>query len=128
MTALSQVIANRVGLFGPAPSDKWNAFNWGSFLWGEGTIDLAVQFQKLLPNSLSVSDSLAKTLSRQIANNLLPISMMSDEEVLNGVYYRLFPGGVQNGEDRASPSWSQAAVTAPTWTQTVASSTTWSAA
>ena len=126
MADLSKTITNSLNLFGPAPSSKWNAYNWNAFLWGEGTTDLAVSALKVLANSLTPADSLIKYQAVVVSNSLAPSSDMTGESVTNGGYYRLFPGSVSDGEDRVDSSWSGGSSGSPSWSQGTASSTSWS--
>ncbi len=72
MTAYSQTCTNSLNFFG-SPADVWNAFNWGSFLWGSGTADLSVRVVHLVSNTLSpTEDSIGHAVRKQIANTLAP--------------------------------------------------------
>ena len=128
MADLQTTISNAVSTFGPAPPSRWNAYNWGSFVWGEGTADLAVSVLKVFLESISLDDVLTKELGRQITNELVPSSDASLEALSQGDYYRLFAGGTRNAESRVETSWSTDTSTSPTWTQGTASSTPGSAA
>lgn len=128
MADLSQTITNSLNVFGPAPSNKWAAYNWNAFKWGEGTTDLAVSVLKVLSESITPSDVFTKSQVHTIANTLSPTSDMTSESVLNGGYYRLFPGSATNGENRVDSSWSGGSSSSPSWSQGTASSTSWSAA
>jgi hypothetical protein len=126
MANLTQTISNGIGLFGPAPSNKWNALNWNAFLWGEGNTDLAVSFVKVLAETITLADSLAKSAGPVISNSLGSTTDMTYEAVTNGDFFRLFPGGVTSGEERVASTWSAGSASAPSWSQSAASSTSWS--
>lgn len=130
MADLSQTITNSLVVFGPAPSDKWNASYavWNAFKWGEGTIDLTVSALKVLSETLSLADSLSKVMDFNVttANQLATTSDMILEQLGNGDYSRLFPGGVTNGESRIETSWGAGSSTTPSWSSGTASSTSWS--
>jgi hypothetical protein len=123
----SQTITNGIGVFGGAESNKWNAHLWGSFLWGEGTADLAVSVGKFLSETLSLSDAFSKGASIVVSNALVPDGDMHFESLGDGgIYDYVFPGGTTDAEERASPTWTAPSTTAPSWTPAVASSTSWS--
>jgi len=120
-------ISNSLSVFGPAPSDKWGAFNWNEFLWGEGTIDLAVAVSKTLSNSLVLTDAFQKTPNRVIQNVLTVDADMGSERLSDAAGYDyVFLSNTTEAEDRATPSWASAAAGASTWTSATAGNTNWS--
>lgn len=129
MADLSQTISNSLNLFGPAPSNKWNAYNWNAFVWGEGTADLAVTALKVLSESLTLSDSINKSQAHVIENTLSPTSDVSLIYHRDSAgYFHVFPGGVTDGDDRVASTWSNGTSTSATWVASSTTSTTWSAA
>ena len=126
MADLSQTVTNSLNLFGPAPSDKWNAYNWNAFIWGEGTAPLVKVPFKVLSETVTLTDSTAKVPSRVIENTLSPTTSVTLENLTDGEgYYHVFPGGVTDGTDRVATTWSDGSSTSPSWSQGTASSTVW---
>ncbi len=129
MADYSTTISNSLYVFGPAPSNKWNAYNWNAFRWGEGNTPLVKVDLKVLSESLTLTDSVSKVPSRVIENTLSPTTAMSLESLTDAEgYYRVFPGGVTDAVDRAIPSWSQGSAGSTTWASSSTTATTWSAA
>ena len=129
MANFTQTITNAISVFGPAPSNKWNAYNWNAFKWGEGTADLAASVAKFLTNSVSATNSvsLVADFNMSLSNAISTAEDMVSQELTDGEGYdHVFPGGVTNAEDRVSASWSQGSGSSPSWSQATASSTTWS--
>lgn len=131
MTAFFKTITNQIGLFGPAPTDNWGDYNWGAFLWAEGTKDFVSTVRKVIGESLTVTDSLqlSAQIIATIQNTLTPTSDMGSERLLDGAgYLYVFPSNVTDAENRAIPSWSQGTGGSTSWQSGAATSTTWSAA
>lgn len=127
MATFTVTISNSLNVFGPAPSDKWEAFNWGSFLWGEGTADLQTIVFKLLTNSLTPDTAVGKEVRRIIQNALTVDADMGFEQLLtaNGYAY-VFPNHTTNAEERDFPDWTSATAGAPTWASQSVATTSWS--
>lgn len=122
-------IANHINCFGPAPSNKWNAWNWAAFAWGEGESDLIAYVVKLLSESVSTSDTITPTVDfyLSIANTLSPVGDMGSEVLADGSGYTyVFPSDATDGEDRDTPSWSSGSASSASFTCQAAGSTTWS--
>lgn len=126
MTAYSMTVTNSVNMFGIAPPNMWNDYQWGAFLWGEGTADLITRTTKVLANSVAGASAVYKTPMHVISNSLTPSADMGAEYVRQGSYYHVFPDRTTDAESRDTPTWTAASSTAPTWTSAAAGSTTWS--
>lgn len=129
MAVFTKTITNQVGLFGPAPTDNWGDYNWGAFLWAEGTKDFVAAVTKVIGNSLAPTDAFQKSQIRTITNEIAPTADMGSERLVDGEgYLYVFPSNVTDAEQRAIPTWAQGSTGSSTWTPAAASSTTWSAA
>lgn len=127
MADFNITISNSLNLFGPAPSNKWNAYLWNAFLWGEGTADLAVAVGKIISNALALSDALAKSAVHVISESIGVTGDMGSEYLTDAAgYTHVFPSDVTNAEDRDFPDWSSGAAGSPAWATSTAGSTTWS--
>lgn len=76
MADLSQTITNAVNCFGMGASSKWGA-NWGEFLWGEGTNDVAVDVGKLITNSQAQTTAVPIDTNKVIVNTQASTSTLS---------------------------------------------------
>lgn len=142
-------ISNSLNTFGPAPSDKWNDWNWNAFKWGEGTEDLQV-FVNLIVNTSSLSPtsemyfgfmhmldigSTALTSSVDpylytgitIGNDLSVLADMYSESLQdNRGYYYVFADRTTEAENRFNPTYTENDATNTTWASAAVSSTSWS--
>lgn len=126
MANFTITISNSLNTFGPAPSDKWNQFNWNAFLWGEGTADLTVAVDKLLTNSLGFSDTIGLQSGKLILNTLSLTDALSSESLIDSRGYNyVFPGGTTNPVNRISTSYSAVSSAAGSWSAVSQTSTTW---
>lgn len=119
-------VTNAVNLFGIAPSNKWNAYNWNEFLWGEGTTDLVTETTKVLGNSVTISEAISKEVEHVFGSTISIGGDMAHRYVLNGPYFRVFPSDTTDIEGLDTPTWSTSTVTPPTWSTSTASGPTWS--
>lgn len=127
MANFNITISNSLNFFGPAPSNKWNQYNWNSFLWGEGTTDLAVSAVKVITNDLAPTDAVAKSAHRVFAEELFATADMGSETLRDGEgYYYNFPDRTTEAEDRDFPDWSQQSASSTSWASQAAASTSWS--
>lgn len=128
MAALFKTITESIRVFGPAPSDKWNAYAWNAFKWGEGTKDIATRTLKLVAEAISPSDALAKAPRRSLSESISPVDAMGSERLYDrDGYYHVFPNDTTEATDRDFASWTAGAAGATTWTSSGVTSTTWSA-
>lgn len=129
MADFSITIANSVNTFGPAPSDKWAAYEWNAFTWGEGTADLATDTHKVLGESVALSDTITAEAAFviSISNALAPTGDMGAEYLTDAAGYAyVFPDRVTDAEDRAIPTWTASSGPASGWSSATAGSTNWS--
>lgn len=127
MTVFTKTITNSLNLFGPAPSDKWQAYNWNAFKWGEGTAPMVKNPRKVLVASITLTDAFTKSQIRTISNSLAPTTEITLENLTDGAgYYHLFPGGVTDGLDRVATSWGSGSTSGPSWVASSTTATTWS--
>ena len=120
-------ISNSLNLFGGSPSSLWNAYNWGSFKWGEGTVSVVWDLDHLISNTLTFSTVVIKDSEKVISNTLTVVSEMTYESVqdANGYYYVYVPN-VTNAESRTTATYTSGSVSAASWTSQAASATVWS--
>jgi hypothetical protein len=122
-------IANSLNVFGPAPSNKWNAWAWNAFRWGEGTADLAVSVGKVIGNSLALSDSATPVTAFfvNVSATLTLASDMGSERLTDAAGYAyVFPSDTTEAENRDIPDWSTSTAATPTWSSATAGGTSWS--
>jgi hypothetical protein len=128
VAALSKTVTNRLNVFGPAPSNKWNAYNWNAFIWGEGTATLQKSIFKVLAETITPTDEFTRAQIRTIDNSLSPVSGMNLENLRDSAgYLHVFPGGVTDATERASPSWVDGTGASTSWTSSSTTATSWSA-
>jgi hypothetical protein len=123
-------ISNSLNLFGPAPSDLWNAYAWNAFLWGEGTEDLQVIVTKVIENTSGVildsSVSISLSIYLSISNSLTPESDMYSERLYSGGWSYVFASNTTDGESRYIPSYASGSAQSTTWTSAAVTATSWS--
>lgn len=130
MTNFNVTVAERLNLFGVAPSDKWNEANWAAFIWGEGTNKVLVRYVALLGNDqITATDTLSASAQfNRTVSETIPLEGAPSSEVLTdgSGYAHVFPSGATDGEDRDPVSWSSGAAGSGSWTSQAAASTSWS--
>lgn len=127
MTTYSMTISNGLNCFGIAPSNKWGDWNWGAFLWGEGTQDLPIDFMKVLDNSQASDTEVSKIPYHLISNDLTATGDRSAEYVQDAQgYFHVYSDRTTDVEQADTPTWASGTVTAPTYTSQAVGSTTWS--
>jgi hypothetical protein len=129
MADYSVTLNNSLNLFGVAPTSLWNAYNWGSFLWGEGTQDLETRTVKVLDSSVSLDS--AVTLSAyfviSVANDLSTSADMGSESLSDGSGYNyVVPSNVTEFENRSIASYTAGSAASTSWTTATATSVVWS--
>ena len=120
--------SNSVNVFGLAPSTKWNEFQWGVGKWGQGTVDLSKQVEKILDaNILASTDTHSNEVEKNIGDSESVTMEMTDTKLTdsNGYSY-VFPGGTTDAEDQTRTTWSEVSFTNPTWTSGTVRGTSWS--
>jgi len=130
MADFSVTINNSINSWGPAPSNKWGAWNWNAFKWGEGTHDLTTETVKVSSETLSLSQSLslAADFVISLANSVASAEDLGSEVLRSGSYSYVFPSNVTDGESRSFATWTSGSVASVTWTSGTATSTSWSSA
>jgi hypothetical protein len=146
MASHSQTIRNGIGIVGGGPASRWNAHNWGSFRWGEGTVDMGQMVVKGVSASFSPLSTVGKSVVHHVSTGSLSLSNahgtivfkylagtitasgdMSSQQLFDMSGYRYsFPDRTTEGESRAFISWTQGAAASSAWSMTTATSTTWS--
>ena len=119
-------VTNSVNLFGIAPSNKWNDYNWNAFLWGEGTADLITETTKVLGNTITGDTVVIKEIDHVLGDTLTLTEDITHRYVLDGAYYRVYTSDTTDIEGEDTVSWSSSTATAPTWASATAASTSWS--
>lgn len=119
-------VTNSVNLFGIAPSNKWNDYNWDEFLWGEGTADLITETTKVIGGTITGDTAIIKETEHVFGSTISIGGDIGHRYVLDGSYYRVYPSDTTDIEGEDTASWSSSTATAPTWSSAAAASTTWS--
>ncbi len=89
------------------------------------TIDLSATFDRVINNDCDLTSDVGKGSTRNIANDLTVESAQQSVYVLNGLYYRVFPGGVTNALSAVATSFVTNA-TSTTWAAASKPTTVWS--
>ena len=145
MANFTITVTNSVRCFGGGPSSLWNAWNWNAVNWGEGTADVPHAIRHLISEAIGSDAGFIKSIRhlieeavgsdttvyraypKVISETIGLSSDMITENLLDGSgYYRVFPGGVTDAEDRATAAWTAATPDTETWSTATAASTTWS--
>jgi hypothetical protein len=128
VAALSKTVTNSLNVFGPAPSNKWNAYNWNAFIWGQGTATLNKAVFKVLAETLTTTDEFTRSPTITFSNSVAAASAMDLENLRDSAgYLHVFPGGVTDATERASPSWADGTGASTSWTSSSTTATSWSA-
>lgn len=72
MADFSTTCLNSLNVFGTA--DRWNAYNWNAFIWGDGTADLETRTTKVIDNSVTVTSDDVRYIFKVIDNAITPAS------------------------------------------------------
>lgn len=126
MANFNITINNQINTFGPAPTNKWNDYNWNAFTWGEGNQDLPVTEIKVIDNDLIFASHMSLTFTIVISNDLgISIDMLSERLYDAAGYLYLYPDNVTEAEDRFTPTYSELSASTTSWTTATGASTTW---
>lgn len=134
MADLSQNITNAVNCFGGGPTTKWGSntgpvytMTWGTSVWGESN-SLPLDFIKVISESVSGDSTieLYKAFVQNVTSTVSPTSDMVTENLLDGSWYYVFPGGVTDNEDQSVTTWTNSTDATPSFTCATVPSTTWS--
>ena len=127
MANLSQTVTNSLNLFGVAPSDKWNAYAWNAFKWGEGTQDLGVHIIHAITNSITPDTTVIFSVTKLLSNTLTVTEDMSSERLTDSEGYAyVFPDNTTELEGRDFTTWTAGTSGSATWTSGTTAVTTWS--
>jgi hypothetical protein len=125
---LSITVSNQLNVFGAAPSDKWGAFNWNAFTWGDGTADLGVHVVKLISETLTPDSAMGGfSVVMLVSDSLTPTSEMTSETLRDAAGYSyVFPDRTTDAENRDFVTWTAGSTGTVTWTASSTTSTSWS--
>ncbi len=129
MAAYSITVANRLSVFGAAPSDKWGSYAWNAFKWGDGTADLGTRVVKLVANAMAVSSdsAMAFRFVKRLLNDVVMTGDMGSEQLRDGEgYLYVFPDRTTEGESRATVTWTQGSAQTSSYSASAVVLTTWS--
>jgi hypothetical protein len=121
-------VSNYVNTFGGI-TNKWNAFTWGSFKWGEGTADLPVDVMHVISESITPSSATPEKEVFFLISNDLPVSGdLSSEDLQDGAGYNyVFVSNASDAENRDFVTYTSGSVQNNTsYTSLTAGSTVWS--
>lgn len=130
MADFTKTISNSINAFGLGPSTKWGStYNmvWGSSKWGEGTLEIQTDVVKSLSETVTVSDSLSKSISKPFSFEITSTFEGTQQNLTDAAgYYWIFPGGVTDADERASTTYTEGTAASTSWSSGTAGSTTWS--
>lgn len=126
MADFVKTITNSINLFGIEGSNKWGTLLWGQ-KWGSGNSDLVVIFQKVVSNSVALSDvtSTQARFVKTISNTFVVSGNMTFEGISDQAGYNLVFGNSTNAENRPLSSYTSYSVYDATFTTATNTSTTW---
>ncbi len=149
VTAYSMTMSAAVVTFGGAPTDKWAAYNWNAFKWGQGTATIPFSLRAAVNANLSVASTAAvnwRFVHLLSGETILPAgatvnfryrigmsSTVTPTDILEHAYiqdsndyFRVFPEDVTDLTLRSNPTWTRASSAAVSWSTAIAASTVWS--
>lgn len=131
MADLTQTITNQLNVFGKSPTNRWNAFTWGTDVWAFDGKVVETDFDQIdvLTDTLSMSDTWEIVMSffrtRTETLNLNESSELIGSYVLSdGTYDYVFTGGT-NANSRTNPSYSEQSIDNATYSTVSRPSTSW---
>lgn len=144
MADYSITIANYTSPLGMSPPVIWNAFTWGSSLWGYSG-DFTLQYDHLIAEAASsdtaltfeATHAIGETVSSDSAVTIefsmfilegltLTGDMLSETLADSAGYNYVFPDRTTDAEGRDFPTWTSGTAQTSTWSTATAASTTWS--
>lgn len=129
MTDFAKTISNSVGVFGQAPTSKWDSFLWGE-KWAYGNLDVQEEIGKTfnLPVSIFSTISVGRAQRVSITNSISVLEVIGPEYLTDGQGYSFrFAGSSSDLATRAETTWTGLTETAPTYVvKSAATATTWS--
>lgn len=149
MTNYNQTVVEGLRVFGGAPTNKWNAYTWNSFKWGEGTnpsivstivlmSEVATPSQTDTPSAYfytevaeaaapEQTDTISAYRYTEVAEDVSPAMAPTLEVIGDGSGYSyVFPNNTTNLVESDTTPWSSGTVGAVTWSSGTVSTTTWS--
>lgn len=109
MADFTKTVSNRVEMFGMAPANYFNEYNWNEFYWGYKNHNVVTNTRKVLSNSISFAEDSASIYLRNRAG-----------------YYYNFVDRVTNAHSRSNADWTQVTDSSTAWTEvTPSSAATW---
>lgn len=119
-------ISNRLNVFGIDQTDNWGTMLWGQ-KWGYGSNTLIKAVDKVLANSVTLTDSLSKEtgFNKTISETMSVTGDMYDERIADTNNYTKVFGTSNNAEDAPRTSYSDSDGSVPTYTTVSTPSTTW---
>lgn len=130
MADFSITVSNSISCLGPGPTTKWNAFDWGTGLWGAGSVDLQTDTVKAISEAIALADTLAVSAQfmRTITNEISGTFEMSSETLKSGNWNYVFTKPTTDAENRNPNAFTEVTDPSTTWASGVATSTSWSTA
>jgi hypothetical protein len=126
MSDYTKTITNSVRVFGGASTDKWNSMTWGTNYWAFGDLNVVLGVGKVISESISLSDSLAKSPTKVIAVSVSVAGDMSSETKQDSAGYYFVFGTGTNAENRPMTSYNQVSDNTTSFTSLADTSTSWS--
>ena len=145
MAAFSVTVAETLGVFGIAPTVRWNAGTWNAFTWGENKTLLASTVGVGIAESTTETAAVANKIGTVVAESetpsetvgVVPVLPVSESVTTTGGnssvnvrdsagYYHVFSDNTTDGEGRDIPSWSSGSAGSATWTSAAVTAPTWS--
>lgn len=123
----SITVSNNLKCFGGSPSNKWGDYDWGAFLWGEGTAVMLRAATKPIVNTQAIASETSKKPTRKFSNTIEPNSDMTELVIKDGSGYSyVFPDNTTDGDDQYTPDWSVLDDPSSGWAETALPSDDWS--
>jgi hypothetical protein len=109
MSDYSMTVSNSFELFGGAQTTKWDEFNWGEAVWGQGTLGVASDFTKIISEALVIIDDVENYVNFYLEynNNLVMAFETSNETLYNDGWAYEFAAPSTNAENRALTVWTE---------------------
>lgn len=123
-------ITNQLNLFEPIAT-LWGAsgqttMTWGTDSWGAQSEDFIMAVEKLIGNTMTMSEAVVAAFDKVVANTLTFTDALTIEYLLDGIWYYIFPGGITNAESRISTTWADPSAASTSYSTPASPSTTWS--
>jgi hypothetical protein len=126
MAILSQTVTNSLNL-SASPDNEWGVWNWGAFLWLEGTEDLETHTFKWLDAESQASTSQADfSYRKSVTNSQLSTSDRVDAFLKNGDWFYQTPDGTTDYDDQALTTWADSSDPSTSYAESTPPSTDWS--